>query len=156
MKITISQEGTNPISITVPDNKQEIKSQEGIKSTIAIGSLTSTLSNIGDLATGFTFKSITELRKSDKVKSFLATVRKAAAESGGVVRAISQAELIRLDPKYFGKHNTFEIDGITVARFNSTNMVGVMFKKYTYKMYIIMYDNVKKQLLTKRFATIKP
>ena len=84
MKITISQEGTNPISITVPDNKQEIKSQEGIKSTIAIGSLTSSLSNIGDLATGFTFKSITELRKSDKVKSFLATVRKAAAESGGV------------------------------------------------------------------------
>ena len=29
MKITISQEGTSPISITVPDNKQEIKSQEG-------------------------------------------------------------------------------------------------------------------------------
>ena len=150
MKITISQEGTSPISITVPE-----RSNEGIKSTIALGSLTTALSNIGDLATGFTFKSIAELKKSDKVKSFLATVRKAAAESGGVVRVISKEELIKLDPKYFGKQNTFEIDGVTVARFNNTNIVGAIVHQYTYKIYVIMYDNVKKQLLTKRFATIK-
>ena len=40
MKITISQEGTSPISITVPDNnKQEIKSSEGVLAGIGIAIL---------------------------------------------------------------------------------------------------------------------
>ena len=40
MKITISQEGTSPISITVPDNinnKPEVKSQEGFISNYKEG-----------------------------------------------------------------------------------------------------------------------
>ena len=38
MKITISQENSSPISITIPDNKQpEVKSQEGVIAGIFIG-----------------------------------------------------------------------------------------------------------------------
>ena len=156
MKITISQENSSPISITIPDNKQpEVKSQEGIKYTVGNGVLTSDISSLIDGVSGLVFKSISDLKKSEKIKSLISKIKRAAMKSNGVIVPISQTELIKLDPKYFTKGNTWEIDGITIARFNTTNLVGIIAKHYTYKIYLIMYNTTKKQVIAKHLATIK-
>ncbi len=150
--ITISQEGIDPIKISISDNNT--KSKEGIGSKLFFDNLSQVISDIGDAGgSGFVFKSISDLKKNERVLSLMDRIKN---DKDRVYKTVSQNDLIKLDPKYFGRHNTWEVNGITIAKFNTTSLIGAITKNYKYKVYIVLLeaDNKSYNIKLFRFATI--